>query len=388
MISPVRQLSPFYRQLAAEVAKYGGYFNAHTHMDRAGTMDEKYWQTAGLRVEDNSAISLHEKHHLIHEVHRGPAYDVEDLQSRVAAHLAVMTELGTRRVDTLADCTLDRVRLTALETLLALKAEWADRIEMKVAAYTPLGFPVAEPERWELFLEAADRADFLSALPESDDLEDYPDNIGFEEHTRRMLKLAAEQGKMIHMHTDQRNEPTEDGTERVLRVMREEGHGKRGGDEPWVWMIHMVSPSTYDEARFERLTQDLLDLGCGVICCPSAAVGMRQLRSAVTPTYNSIPRVLELVAAGVPVRLGSDNIADMCSPSTTADLGDEVFTLSAAIRYYQPELLACLAAGTAPTDAMRRTVREHLLDNDKQIKKVLTPIDKKRWTSFASLSQG
>lgn len=387
MSSPVRQLSPFYRQLATEVGKLGGYFNAHTHLDRAGTMDEKYWKAVGLRVEDKSSISLHEKHYLIHEVHRGPAYDVDDLSARVADHLQVMADLGTRRVDTLADCTNDRVQLTALETLLALKAEWADRIEMKVAAYTPLGFPTAEPQRWELFLEAAKRADFLSALPEADDVNEYPENIGFDEHSRRMLGLAAEMGKMIHVHTDQRNEPGEDGTERVMRVMREEGFGKGQSGEPWVWMVHMVSPSTYDEARFEKLVEDMLELNVGLICCPSAAIGMRQLRPAMTPTYNSIPRVLELVAAGVPVRLGSDNIADMCSPSTTADLGDEVFTLSAAIRYYNPELLAYLAAGVMPTDSMRKAVQEHLKENAKQTQKVLAHQDPRRWTFFASSSQ-
>lgn len=371
MSSPVRRLSPFYRQLANHVRNLGGYFNAHTHLDRAGTMDEKYWQTVGLRVEDNSSISLHEKHALIHEVHRGPAYDVDDLRGRVVAHLEVMADLGTRRVDTLADCTADRVQLTALETLLTVKKEWADRIEVNVAAYTPLGFPKPETERWDLFLEAAKKADFLSALPESDDLREYPENIGFEEHTRRMLRLAAEMGKMIHVHTDQRNEPGEDGTERVMRVMREEGHGRSQTNEPWVWMVHMVSPSTYDEARFERLVQAMLDLGVGLICCPSAAVGMRQLRHAMTPTYNSIPRVLELVAEGVPVRLGSDNIADICSPSTTADLGEEVFTLSAAIRYYNPEVLACLAAGATPTEAMRVSIQQHLKENAEQIRKVL-----------------
>ncbi len=380
MSNPVRQLSPFYRQLETKVRTLGGYFNAHTHLDRAGTMDEKYWKAVGLRVEDKSSISLHEKHHLIHEVHAGPAYDVDDLHPRVAQHLEIMAGLGTRRVDTLADCTADRVKLTALETLLALKAEWADRIEVNVAAYTPLGFPTAESERWELFLEAAKRADFISALPESDDLNEYPDNIGFEEHSRRMLNLASEMGKMIHVHTDQRNEPGEDGTERVMRVMREEGHVKSKSGEPWVWMVHMVSPSTYDEARFQKLVDAMLDLGVGLICCPSAAVGMRQLRLANTPTYNSIPRVLELVASGVPVRLGSDNISDMCSPSTTADLGDEVFTLSAAIRYYNPELLAYLAAGVNPTDAMRDALKQHLHENEKQIRKAL------KWTSSANSS--
>lgn len=370
-MNPAQQLSPFYRQLAAEVRALGGYFNAHTHLDRAGTMDERYWKAVGMRVEDNSAISLHEKHRLIYEVHRGPAYDEADLRERVAAHLEVMVGCDTRRVDTLADCTADRVGLTALETLLSIKAEWANRIDMRVAAYSPLGFPESEPQRWELFQEAVKRADFISALPEADELSEYRGHIGFEEHSRRMLAIAAEHGKMIHVHTDQRNEPNEAGTERVLKVMRQEGHTKPAGDEPLVWMVHMVSPSTYDDARFEKMVEDMLDLGVGLISCPSAAVGMRQFRPLATPTYNSIPRVLELVAAGVPVRLGSDNIADMCSPSTTADLTDEVFTLSAAVRYYQPALLARLAAGVMPDAAMLEMVRVHLEQNDAQIQRVI-----------------
>jgi cytosine/creatinine deaminase len=370
-MNPARQISPFYRQLIDEVRAFGGYFNAHTHLDRAGTMDERYWKAVGLRVEDNSAISLHEKHRLIHDVHCGPAYEVGDLRQRVSAHLEAMVALDTRRVDTLADCTADGVGLRALDTLLALKKEWADRIDMRVAAYSPLGFPVNEPERWELFLEAAAKADFISALPESDELDEYPGHIGFEEHARRMLKVALSQGKMIHVHTDQRNEPGEAGTERVLKVMREEGYTKPQSGEPLVWMVHMVSPSTYNDARFQRMMDEMLDLGVGVISCPSAALGMRQLRAAHTPTYNSIPRILELVAAGIPVRLGSDNISDMCSPSTTADLGDEVFTLSAAIRYYNPAFLARLACGVEPDDDMRRTLREHLHLNDRHIASVL-----------------
>lgn len=364
---PAHQVSPFYRQLADEVRALGGYFNAHTHLDRAGTMDERYLRLAGLRAEDNSAISLHEKHRLIHDIHRGPAYEREDLEARAQAHLEVMASVGTRRVDTLADTTADRVGLSALETLLDIKARWAGRMDVRVAAYSPLGFPESEPQRWELFEEGARKADFMSALPESDEIAEYPGHIGFEEHCRRMLALSADLGKMLHVHTDQRNEPGERGTERLLEVMRQEGHASTGGTEPRIWAVHMVSPSTYAEEQFNRMVEDMLELGVGLICCPSAAVGMRQLRPISTPTSNSIPRVLELVAAGVPVRLGSDNISDICSPSTTADLTDEVFTLSAAIRYYNPGLLARLAAGVEPDAGQREAVRLHLERNNLEI---------------------
>ena len=98
---------------------------------------------------------------------------------------------------------------------------------------------------------------------------------------------------------------------------------------------------------------------------------MRQFRPQETPTYNSIPRVLELLAAGVSVRLGSDNIADICSPTTTADLTDELFILSAALRFYHIDILATLACGMEITEAQRKLIKDHLAHNDLEITKAL-----------------
>jgi hypothetical protein len=98
---------------------------------------------------------------------------------------------------------------------------------------------------------------------------------------------------------------------------------------------------------------------------------MRQFRPLMTPTYNSIPRLLEMLVAGVHVRVGSDNISDICSPSTTADLVDEIYVLSAALRFYQPDILARLAAGKPLDDKQRDFVRDHLAKNQMQIDKFL-----------------
>lgn len=86
-----------------------------------------------------------------------------------------------------------------------------------------------------------------------------------------------------------------------------------------IWAVQVLSPSTCEEARFEPLVDGLLECDFAVICCPTGAWGMRQLRSISTPTHNSIARVLEFVDAGVPVRLGSGNIVDMCSPNSRQD---------------------------------------------------------------------
>lgn len=287
-----------------------------------------------------------------------------------------MIAAGTSRADTMIDVTADRVGLSALNIALDIKKERAGQIDLRAAAYTPLGFIDSQPERWALYEEGAKLADFLGSLPEADDRDDYPDHIGFEEHCVRVLDLATRLGKMVHVHTDQRNEAGERGTERLIEVVRRYGGPKSPDGSPMIWAVHMVSPSAYDEARHRRLIDGLLECNIGVISCPSAAIGMRQLRPLSSPTYNSIPRVLELLAAGVHVRLGSDNIADICSPSTTADLVDEVFVLSAAVRYYHVGVLAKLAAGL-PLDAEDRSIiAAHLERNEEEIAKALHAVRK------------
>lgn len=129
----------------------------------------------------------------------------------------------------------------------------------------------------------------------------------------------------------------------------------------------MISPTTYTEPRFQALVDGLRRNNIGVICCPTAALGMRQLRPFQTPTDNCFPRVLDFLAAGVHVRLASDNIADACSPSTTADLVDEVLVLSAACRFYDPKILAKLACGVALDESDRGVVAAHLEANRREV---------------------
>lgn len=367
--------SPYYEKLREAIADLGGMDNAHLHLDRAGTYDDHYFSEAKLQLSDNNHISLHKKHALIAKVHSGPAYEIDDLQMRVRSVLETMVTLGTRRADTMVDVTPDRVGLSALRTLNAIKKEFAGRIELNNASYTPLGFNDANPAMWETFEEGVAEADFIGALPEADDVVDYPDHIGFMEHCRRVLELAKKHGKMIHIHTDQRNDPRETGTEQVIEAVRQFGAPLSDDGEPMVWVIHMVSPSTYDEARFERLAHNLSELNIGVICCPSAAVGMRQLRSLSTPSDNCIPRVLELLAAGVRVKIASDNIADICSPSTTADLVDELFILSAALRFYHVDILAHLAAGKPMGKTNLDLIKDHLRQNKEEIARVIKHYD-------------
>ncbi|TCK31150.1 hypothetical protein EV667_1255 [Ancylobacter aquaticus] len=362
----------WYERLRQEIRRSGGMFNAHLHLDRAGTFDDRYLAGNGHRTAEDFHISLKRKHSMIADIHAGPAFERDDYFARVEDALAEMVAVDTQRADTMVDVTPNRVGLTGLGWMKEIQTRWADRIDLRLGAYTPFGFVDAEPERWEIFAEGARQADFIGSLPEADDTDDYPTHIGFMEHCRRVLELAQDLGKMVHVHTDQRFEASECGTERLVEAVRRYGAPRSESGEPLVWAVHMVSPSTYDEARFLRLAADMAEMNIGVIACPSAALGMRMLRPLQAPTGNCMPRVLELVSRGVAIRIGSDNIADICSPSTTANLIDEGFVLSAALRFYQPEIIARLLCGQRPDAAERAFVSEHLDKNTHEIERMLS----------------
>jgi cytosine/adenosine deaminase-related metal-dependent hydrolase len=306
------------------------------------------------------------------KLHQGPANEASYQEARINAYLDTMVAVNTVRADTLVDVTPDNVGMSALNTMLKTKRARVGEIDLRLGAYSPFGYSDSDPGRWELLVEGARRADFIGALPEADDTLDYPEKIGIDEHFKRMLLLGQELNKEVHMHTDQRNEPTEDGTERLIRAAREFGAPRSASGEPMVWAIHVISPSKYEESRFKKLLDGLLECNIGVVSCPSAAIGMRQLRPLLTPTGNSFPRLLEMLAAGVHIRIGCDNMADICSPSTTANLLDEVYTLTSAVRFYDIDILAKIAAGLKLDDHDRNVVKDHLHRNDLEIERILS----------------
>jgi len=367
---PISRQTPFFDSLYDEIECHGGMFNAHLHLDRAGTLSQQYQGKLERDVFNISSMSLQEKHKRINDVHAGPAYDIEDLKSRVNFYLDVMIECSTRRADTMVDVTDDRVGLQALEILQEIKQARAHEIDLRLAAYSPLGNPIHTPTSWDLLEKGSESADFIGLLPEADDQLDYPDNIGFYTHLEKGLKLAKRLNKMVHVHTDQRVVPSEDGTEQLIKAVEEFGAPVLEKGEPAVWAVHAISPTTYDDERFYKMVEGLKTNNIGIICCPTAALGMRQIRQIKTPTDNSMPRVLELLAEGVQVRIASDNIADICSPSTTADLMDEIIVLSSALRFYNPKILGKIAAGILLSDIEKEEINEHLKQNQKEIKKL------------------
>ena len=360
--------SEFYERLQAAVQRYGGLVNAHLHLDRAKTLDSRYLQHVGMDPLQASAYPLSVKQDLTGDLHRGPAYQRDDLYRRIGDILAEMISVGTRKAYSFIDVSDDNVGLTAFEVALQLKNEKKDKIDFQVGAYPIFGFRDDQPRRWELFEQAATQADFLGTLPERDA---NPKHIGFDEHFVRTLSLAKKLHKPIHYHLDQMNHPQEKGTETLVEAVRwlksPEVPGMSG---PTVWAVHVISPSAYEEKQFQDLLEGLVQHNIGVICCPTAAVSMRQLRPLPAPTHNSIARILDMVEKKIPVMLGSDNIADVFLPSTTSSLYDEMHAFTNAQRFYGIDVLAKLMCAEPLNNMDREIVRSFLREDQKVFEKI------------------
>jgi len=361
-----RPLSPYARMILELVERHGGFNNAHAHLDRADTLDSKYLAGINRTPIEAANLPLKAKQNLTGYLHQGPAYTEDDLRERMSNVLERMVLCGTTRLSTCIDATPDIKEdgLLAMRVASELKEKFAGRIAIRIAPNPIFGFKTGSG-RWEVFHEAAKRADFLSALPEKDD-DVHDGRIGFRNHIRMVMGLGCELGKQVHLHLDQANDPSECGTETLVEGLRWIDQPKISDhDGPTVWAIHAISPSAYDEKRFGRLVDGLLELNIGIIVCPTAAISMRQLRPTFVPTHNSIARLLNLCHRKVPVLLGSDNIGDVFVPQGDGDMLTEIVMAGHALRFASPHVLAKLGAGERLNDSDRVTIGETLYQDGK-----------------------
>jgi cytosine/creatinine deaminase len=88
-----------------------------------------------------------------------------------------------------------------------------------------------------------------------------------------------------------------------------------------------------------------------------------------------------MLAAGVQVRLGSDNICDITSPGGTVDLMDEIFLLSNAIRYYDLDILAKLGAGRPLEFPDCARIAAHLTQDQLEVARAVAKRDRAKASS-------
>jgi cytosine/adenosine deaminase-related metal-dependent hydrolase len=347
------------RALETQVREFGGWLNAHTHLDRANTFAPEYLHHANIDPIGAAGLSLQVKQILVGELHKGLAYRPDNLYARMRAELDRMVALGTREVVSFIDATPD-IGLAAIEQAVRLREEFRGRLTLKVAISPIFGFknPRVNSDRWDVYRQAAETADVLGGLPAKDRGEG---RVGFDGHVRMIIELGKQLGKPVHFQVDQDNDPREDETEQLVQAVRWLGSPEVPGERgPTVWAVHAISPSCYDEERFQRLVGSLLTHNVGILTCPTAALSMFQHRPMLAPIHNSIARLLEMMAAGVSVRVGTDNICDIFIPNGDGSTRSELWVAATALRFYHTMIWAKIGAGLPLNEGDKEWIRQAL----------------------------
>lgn len=153
--------------------------------------------------------------------------------------------------------------------------------------------------------------------------------------TALLLDLAAAAGKAVDLHVDETTDPAADTLAMLVRLVRQ------GFAHP-VTASHAVSLGSRPAADRQRTAQALAEAGIGVVTLPQTNLWLQEPTPA---NGRGITAVAELLAAGVSVGAGADNIRDPFNPLGRADPLETAALLAAVARVSPEQALHAVTAG-------------------------------------------
>jgi len=303
------------------VEKRGGLASHHAHFDKAFLINME-----NLRL---GQVDMQKKWELYKYLKEG--YTHEDLMERIGRGVETMIQQGVTYCRTMVDAD-STVGLAPVKAAMQVKKRYADQIRFEVGVQPLQG--LLDDASYEQYAEACELADYCGGLPSRD-------RPTPEKHLDRLLELAKKLGKPVDVHVDQENNPQENETE--LLAMKVIEHGMQGR----VNGVHSISVAAKEEREQDRIIEKVLEADMGVIICPSAALGMKQLEMSA-PLHNSIAPFVKMREAGVRCYLGVDNIHDLFMPVSDGDIWTECRMLMEACRFYDINAVADWACAKPP----------------------------------------
>ena len=300
------------------IEERGGWVNCHAHFDKA-----YYITKQGL---DKSMVDMEQKWLMSDDIKRKSTQ--QEIEERIKTALNVLIAQGCKLTCTFVDA-YEAVGHKAIDAANKVKEEYKDRIKL-ITITQPLG-GLVDKEARELYEAITAKADIAGGLPSKDRPND-------KKNYDYLFSIARNLNKKVHVHIDQENNPEEKDTEALIEYAKKYDYGDK------TTAIHAISVSAQPKDYRQKIYREMAELGLSVVVCPSAALGMRQLDQYRTPVHNSIANVPEMLAAGVLVGLGVDNVYDFYQPFVDADMWTELRMLQEACRYYNFDDLVNIAS--------------------------------------------
>ena len=276
------------------------FVESHVHLDTCMTAGIPRWNMSGTLFE---GIQCWEEYK--------PRLTMQDVRDRVSRAIRMQAANGIQYVRTHVD--INDPKLTALETILELREEVRDFMDIQIVAFPQYGI-LSYPKGAELLEEALKMgADAAGAIPHFEFTREYSvDSLNI------CFRLAQKYGKLIDIHCDEIDDEASRGLETVATRAYETGM------RDMVTASHTTAMHSYNNAYVIRLMRILRMSGMNFVANPCVNIHLGG-RTDTYPKRRSLTRVKELTAEGINVSFGSDDIFDLWNPLGNANMRDVVF---------------------------------------------------------------
>lgn len=273
------------------------FVDAHLHVDKTFVMDGLGLGPDNLTVPEAVAAMGRAK----------AAYTPDDLVRRGRLTLDRALRHGTTAIR--AQCDVDPIiGLMALEALVALRREFADRLDLQIVAFPQEGL-VGNAAALDLMRRAlAAGADAVGGGPLDGD---------YQLHIAQVFALALEAGVPVDIHADLALDH--------LRPLHEweaplvAAHATQAGLTGRVAIGHFAASSTLTADELAVIAALLAEAGVSVAALPASEMYRQGMADPVN-SRRGVPRVADLLAAGVNVVFASNNIRDAFVTFGNADM--------------------------------------------------------------------
>jgi cytosine/creatinine deaminase len=270
------------------------YVEPHVHLDTVLTAGEPQWNESGTLWEGIARWS-----------ERKPLLTHDDVTGRVLEVLRWYVTNGVLHIRSHVDVT--DPSLVALRAMLEVREAVRDVVNLQIVAFPQEGI-CSFPDGERLLGEAVRLgADVVGAIPHYEDTRE--DGVRSLEIA---VALAAEHGLRVDAHCDE----IDDEQSRFIEVLATQA--LRTGLREQVTASHTTAMGSYNAAYAYKLQRLLLRSGVNLVCNPMVNLHL-QGRFDDYPKRRGLTRVKEMLAAGVNVAFGHDDIMDPWFPLGTAN---------------------------------------------------------------------
>ncbi|WP_078910676.1 cytosine deaminase [Streptomyces sp. NRRL S-87] len=270
------------------------FVEPHIHLDTALTAGEPRWNASGTLWEGIACWS-----------ERKRSLTREDVVARATEVLRWQAAQGVLHVRT--HCDVTDPDLTALDALLEVRDRVREVMTLQVVAFPQEGiasFPGGE----KLMRAAVARgADVVGAIPHFEDTRE--DGVA---SLHVAFSLAEQYGLRVDAHCDE----IDDEQSRFVEVLA--ALALRTGLRDRVTASHTTAMGSYNGAYSYKLQRLLRRSGVHLVCNPFANLAL-QGRFDGYPKRRGLTQVKEMLAAGVNVAFGHDDVMDPWNPLGTGN---------------------------------------------------------------------